>query len=741
MSYRVRLVRRVILAQLVVLIFGMVAHAQSSTDQAAEAALQAARREEALQAARTLVAANPLGTAPIQPAEVQAVIEATEEGGRAAAVIGLSSNYFRLALRMEAPLQSGTSETDFLTLDRLPGDAIVRGSIAYEFFRGALPQLDLICEDLNKQLLGKFRSSRALGNPVSTLPLLEHEPPDAKSSTTNPEVFAEYVRKIRMTLMPRPGWGFDLSDADRKTRRQLCEAESNRGPIQYVEPMVGEHLGLSELQEYLPGRSLRLCTLTAVSARAKAASVAAAATEDIVRRFPDAKFDEAALPRVRAELDKMPPDVTPEVQEKKAAELAEKFRKELRQSKSSELSRQLEPHALRAMDAYDAALLMNLQPHLLTLVHAHGKPGLSKEEQEDLVNAMLNAFMNTETPDAREVVLEHALKTYWPHKEEPSQPFTPGSGAPLPSAVGTGVSRALAEAESAAVSEFDRAMRPALAALPDPPPGWDDRSQSEALEAARRAIPSGPVAESVRREFLTKLIEPYSKLANAFNQLPKDLILAPSSDCSAKLVEARLAALPRSRERNLLFKTYAAALPPLMYFTLQGETGAKDFSWLAALPPTLNEENQIPTEKDTKYNSALSAGFTLFHRNRYWSLSYSFFRHEFTGQGAINVCATFQGSDSTLCRQGAPGPPEEKEPKVIEASVKHFLSPEFATHLQALYDRDTDTFNPHIFIYFFPQKDKGLRGGLDLSYLNHHPTQKDGFRARLFFGMPFKPPV
>jgi hypothetical protein len=89
-----------------------------------------------------------------------------------------------------------------------------------------------------------------------------------------------------------------------------------------------------------------------------------------------------------------------------------------------------------------------------------------------------------------------------------------------------------------------------------------------------------------------------------------------------------------------------------------------------------------------------------------------------------------------VCATTAAGPPERDGKRVFDLQWKRSIVPSFALQGQVFYASEKDTLNPHLIAYFLPQNGR-LRGGLDFSYLNNDPDHNDGFKLRLFIGVPF----
>ena len=194
-----------------------------------------------------------------------------------------------------------------------------------------------------------------------------------------------------------------------------------------------------------------------------------------------------------------------------------------------------------------------------------------------------------------------------------------------------------------------------------------------------------------------------------------------------------MSAMGSGREQRQLFRLYRHGLPKAAIWTLGGEVAAQDFKWISSLPPELNDTNSFQLDKATKHNTAAVAALSMYLHGFIPTLAVRATR-SFKPKDATEICAPFPGSASLRCTSAALAPPEQEDATVAELSLKRFETPALAWRAQLLYDFEHSTLNPHLFVYFLPQKDKGLRGGVDVSYLRNHPTQDDGLRARLFFG-------
>jgi hypothetical protein len=680
-------------------------------------------------AARAMVAADPTGTAAVQPPQAQVILEATEEGGRAKAVMGFGFERAKVALELSTPFQAGSSEADFLTLDRVPGDAVARASYAYEVLA---PPADLAeaCGLANLQVIRSYRKYRERLTPITRSP-----PPDLDKAST--AALAGYARPVAAALKQTTELSAAATAAETAARNAVCAAESTKDPTRFVPDLIG--VSPADLDKELLGRAHHACNLAGISIRARREAAAGAAATAITRLYDNSQLAAEVQAAIDEELAKLPLDATQDEKDEVAKQARKDALAKLRAERQGEIQKALAASVGAALAAADQAFLAALR--LDELIRSYGAPAKDPNDPAQRAADTLALYANTNDFGNRAEVVTAALVANWPFAgPPPPEPMGDGgAGAAFPPPAATELTNRLGAAEGAWTATFQTAMLAALGALPNPPPHWAAADRQAVVDEAAKKAGTGPVAEGVARAYLIKLIPAYATLVTSFNQLPFDqLIEVGEGACGVAQVEARIAAMPRGHERNELFQAYLRGLPTLVHVTTSGQAGSADFKWLASFPPTI-DQNKVKTEEDTRYNSSIGAGVTLFNHGWYYTSSYSRQR-TYKAKPPVNVCLPLTGgtSGSLLCSNRSPGPPGVVKPQVVELAARHFWSPELAINLQALYDFDVDSLNPHVALYFLPQKKVGLRGGLDLGYVTNHPERGDRFEARVFIGTPLK---
>lgn len=237
------------------------------------------------------------------------------------------------------------------------------------------------------------------------------------------------------------------------------------------------------------------------------------------------------------------------------------------------------------------------------------------------------------------------------------------------------------------------------------------------------------------KTFLGLLRVALDPVAEEFNAYPvAKMFLTGNADCRYEKIEAAFNAREPGPERNKLFREISKSLPSVSYLTILSGTAAKDFSWLKVFPPALDEDNQVALTKDRKYNFGAGISYTLFLKG--WTYEGTAEEREVFDAGrSAEVCVDLSGESSSICKTAALKAPTGKQETVLSIGAKYFFTPTRAVRLFTSYETKNDVLNPHVFIYFIPEKGV-LRGGLDLSYIRHHPMLGNQFQGRLFFGVP-----
>ncbi|HEV8239551.1 MAG TPA: hypothetical protein VGS57_09300 [Thermoanaerobaculia bacterium] len=683
-------------------------------------------------AARKIVASDPTGISSIQPPEPQVILEASEAGGKAKAVVGFEFDRAKLKLELLAPFQDGSNETDLLTLDRVPGDAVATLAYAYELNDAKPPNLKDACTLANSQVIGSYREVRE-----KLTPILRSPPVDLEKGPLGEMV--GYAAEVGDRLAQTTGFSAAALSARIAARNAVCAAASTS----MADRLVADLYGLSEadLEQALPGRQYVACSLAAASLPARVDAVAAAAAAEITRLYETKAFQTDVDKAVAKALAALPIDADQPTKDETASTTRKAALTEARTQRAANIQQAITPAVASALTDADKALFKELDlAELINSYHGGDEPEKRAENTQ-------RVYRSTDNVGNRLDVLVRSLEANWKSEAKRESaghpaPAPAGGGPPasiLPEPARKELERRLVLAEAKWLATFESKMASTVVALAEPPSYWTDYYRKGVIDAAAAQAGAGPVMAKVARTYLAKLIPAYATLVTSFNELPFDnLIEAGEGLCSVTQLEARIAALPRGRARNSLFKAYVSGLPTLVNATAEIQGGSADFKWLATFPPTI-EQNKIQTKQATRYNTSIGGGVTLLHQGWYYAASYSQQR-KYTALPAANVCLPLTGgtSGSQLCTNSSPGPPGQSSPEVASIGAKHFWTPDLAVNLVAYYDFDIDSFNPHVFFYFLPQKGSGLRGGLDLGYVSHHPERGDRFEARIFIGAPVK---
>lgn len=234
-------------------------------------------------------------------------------------------------------------------------------------------------------------------------------------------------------------------------------------------------------------------------------------------------------------------------------------------------------------------------------------------------------------------------------------------------------------------------------------------------------------------KLLKELFLDYRKRVEVVNQLPAGLAIHGRPCDSGRILEV-LSAAPRGSGRARLFRALRDGLLSENAFILGAKVGKNDFEWIESVPADIPLGGEFPLEKSSKLSSSYSVAFSRLSRGLIWEARYSF-KTKYKGADAVETCVPIAGSSGASCVDVAQSAPKQSESSVVELSLKRFEVPDFAWRVQVLYDVDNEVWNPHLQLYFLPQKkDAKLRGGLDLGYLIDDPKKGDEFLPRIFFG-------
>ena len=205
--------------------------------------------------------------------------------------------------------------------------------------------------------------------------------------------------------------------------------------------------------------------------------------------------------------------------------------------------------------------------------------------------------------------------------------------------------------------------------------------------------------------------------------------------CSPEDVLARLT-LFQKRLQNSLYRDLVAAVPSMVFWTVEASTSSQDFKFLD-VPLQLNPDSQqIKTTKESHYSYGGRASLSLFVRGWLWTAGYTL-EEIWKASPTSQYCFPIGDMGGLTCASVAPKGPSEAQADTYDLQLKRNFSPSFALAAKLFYKEQNSVTNPHVLLYFLPQGGR-LRGGFDFSYVEGSATPEgDGFAARLFVGLPF----
>jgi hypothetical protein len=110
------------------------------------------------------------------------------------------------------------------------------------------------------------------------------------------------------------------------------------------------------------------------------------------------------------------------------------------------------------------------------------------------------------------------------------------------------------------------------------------------------------------------------------------------------------------------------------------------------------------------------------------------YEKSYKSDDAVQVCSPVSGSTSLKCPQGSIGAPTRTFGRILFTEARYlFSSGAFALSPRLEYDFTASKFAAKLPVYFAPNKDKALTGGITLGYVTHG----DGFGVSVFVNKAF----
>lgn len=769
----------------VILLFVLTTGADAQDSQSSQGT-EAEDLAAALRLVRDQAGADLTGGGPVQRPEVLATLEVNEKNSAVSVIATFEDTKGRqLTLGLKAPFDAETTEQTFVTADRLGGDVTASASLAFRLWNGALPEDPGVCSRLNREaLLSHYKKlgtdeEQGVHRATGALDLV---PPDTKDAPL--EVVVRYAREFRSKARSLPlslQNAYDLSWE--KQRRAVC-AGVQPTPGRTRDPGVE---GRDELQRTVPGLRLEDCTLGQAAGVKVSQAVVSSLAEALVKDLPAATKDDLAADAIdetlKSSASQLGLDCSKEGTEsdpesgvlctKLREKLVPKVLEEEKKRWEEELERVLTPLVDAALalaaDEAERKLVGALDPFIAqkrvcpagestavakAMAHASRDRG-SLQFGFDLEDALAR-HCNTGptlpggTPNLlAEADREELEKLQTQAREREVEILLRELGRDLTAGISNGVSQLRGECrELCESSQPCRNLTCAFSGVPDCCKVQNGGSAALRDLVGRALIATLPVhSDSLRAfygDFYRKVAADLVTEQEKLSTLPTEGLFLEGKPCRFEDQLSRVLSLEKGPTRRGLFRDLSASLPDVLYLTLSAEAATTDYKWFSTDPPSFNEEGKIPSSSDAKTASSYGAALSVFHRGVFLSAGLSL-SNEFKAQDSIEVCLPIPGSTTLRCLTGRTGEPEPFDHKIWEASLKYYLTPELAAHLQLLFDDEGDFLNPHGYLYFLPVKGEDgknkLRGGLDLFFRRNDPEGNDGPGARLFFGVPFEIPA
>lgn len=227
---------------------------------------------------------------------------------------------------------------------------------------------------------------------------------------------------------------------------------------------------------------------------------------------------------------------------------------------------------------------------------------------------------------------------------------------------------------------------------------------------------------------------------NAWNGADIPFLRTPPDEvaditCDDQQVLALLGRL-EGPDRRAVYRGLLRALPSLGFITVDYKNASQDFKFVKSPIDVDPDSASIRSESTNEHNQAGRVGFSLFRRGLLWTAGIGE-KRQWKSSATAQFCAPLDENGNQTCSTLASGRPTRKETRIYDVQVKSQFSPSFAALAQVFYEDEENILNPHVVLYFLPEKEK-LRGGIDLAYVSNSPRDSEnGFKARLFVGVPF----
>lgn len=218
-----------------------------------------------------------------------------------------------------------------------------------------------------------------------------------------------------------------------------------------------------------------------------------------------------------------------------------------------------------------------------------------------------------------------------------------------------------------------------------------------------------------------------------FKELPDDLkrrCLVGDTETGPANNEELIRAYGNSKDWDAVIRAVSGNAPTWFY-GLEATANRNTFKFLDRPSFTLSEE------KKTGYQVSAFGGIIGGTGN--WSLRGGFSHsRSYSGQDEVEICQTTTVIGQTQCLTGADGAPGKKTLNVISAEGR-ILFPLSGVYSQigvapeVALDVDSGEYSVDVPIYFAPNKDGHLTGGIRVGYA----SEKDNLTFGLFVGVPF----
>jgi hypothetical protein len=174
-------------------------------------------------------------------------------------------------------------------------------------------------------------------------------------------------------------------------------------------------------------------------------------------------------------------------------------------------------------------------------------------------------------------------------------------------------------------------------------------------------------------------------------------------------------------------KTFRAIGYSPWVMTTDLSLGERSFSFLDATTLTAGKKS------GSSYAISASVGkLILGEHDIYWGLGYSDER-SFKAGDKMQLCQPI-GTDGALrCSEAVLGEPKREHKKIVFTELRTLLSERFGLRPRINYESEDSVLGYQLQVYFIPNGDKALTGGLDFGYRD----DDNDFTVGLFVGVPF----